>query len=141
LTTSQLFLQASKLANQLQVSADVGLLDIHVTAPIFAIDMLLTAGCSHAPAVSAVVKDVRLFKLLLQRERSDVDHDVLKSLRERAEATLSNLVTVSKTGISPVWMQLLPTYQRPLRRLEKLSTYECSSFEWLLAFLALCRGD
>ena len=50
-------------------------------------------------AVSAIVEDVRLFERRPQRERSDVDQDVLRALRERAEATLqvSNLVTASKT--------------------------------------------
>ena len=58
-------------------------------------------------AVSAVVEDVWLFEQHPQREGSEVDQDVLKALRERAEATLSNLVTASKThvtssGIYPV---------------------------------------
>ena len=58
-------------------------------------------------AVSAITEDVRLFERRPQRERSDVDQDVLRALRERAEATLSNLVTASKThatssGMSPV---------------------------------------
>jgi protein SPA2 len=105
--------------DQLPIAADGGLLDIHVTAFLSAIDSLLTAGRSNAPtrvlipmksvvnAVSAIVEDVRLFERRPQRERSDVDQDVLRSLRERAEATLSNLVTASKThatslGMSPV---------------------------------------
>jgi len=50
---------------------------------------------------------VRLFERRPQQERSDVDQDVLKALRERAESALSNLVTASKThatssGMSPV---------------------------------------
>lgn len=58
-------------------------------------------------SVSAIVDDVRMFERRPQRERSDVDLDALRSLRERAEATLSNLVTASKThatssGMSPV---------------------------------------
>jgi hypothetical protein len=117
--TSQLFLQAPKLDDQLPVAADGGLLDIHVTAFVSAIDSLLTAGRSNAPtrvltpmksvvnAVSAIVEDVQLFERRPQRERSDVDQDVLSSLRERVEATLSNLVTASRThatsfGMSPV---------------------------------------
>ncbi|KAJ7502873.1 hypothetical protein B0H11DRAFT_607464 [Mycena galericulata] len=120
--TSQLFLQAPKMdrpEDQLPVSGDGGVLDIHVTAFLSAIDSLLTAGRSNAPtrvltpmksvvnAVSAIVDDVRAFEARPARERSDVDTDALAALRERAEATLSNLVTASKThatsaGMSPV---------------------------------------
>jgi hypothetical protein len=102
--------------DQLPVSADGGLLDIHITAFLSAIDSLLTAGRSNAPtrvltpmksvvnAVSAIIEDTRLFE---RRPQRDVDLDVLRSLRERAEATLSNLVTASRThatslGMSPV---------------------------------------
>lgn len=58
-------------------------------------------------AVSAIVEDARLFERRPLRDRSDVDQDVLRSLRDRLEATLSNLVTASKThatssGMSPV---------------------------------------
>jgi len=105
--------------DQLPVASDGGLLDIHVTAFVSAIDSLLTAGRSNAPtrvltpmksvvnAVSAIVEDIRIFERRPQRERSDVDQEVLRSLCERAEATLSNLVTASKThatssGMSPV---------------------------------------
>lgn len=57
--------------------------------------------------VSSVVEDVRLYAQRPQRERSEVDQDMLKALREEADATLSNLVTASKThvtssGMSPV---------------------------------------
>ncbi|KAJ7125010.1 hypothetical protein C8R44DRAFT_703005 [Mycena epipterygia] len=120
--TSQLFLQAPKLdrpEDQLPVSADGGVLDIHVTAFLSAIDGLLTAGRSNAPtrvltpmkavvnAVSAIVDDVRAFEARPARERSDVDADALSALRDRAEATLSNLVAATKThatsaGMSPV---------------------------------------
>ncbi|KAJ7745491.1 hypothetical protein DFH07DRAFT_18330 [Mycena maculata] len=120
--TSQLFLQAPKLdrpEDQLPVSGDGGVLDIHVTAFLSAIDSLLTAGRSNAPtrvltpmkavvnAVSAIVDDVRAFEARPTRERSDVDADALAALRERAEATLSNLVAAGKThatsaGMSPV---------------------------------------
>ena len=73
--------------DQLPVAADGGLLDIHVTAFLSAIDSLLTAGRSNAPtrvltpmksvvnAVSAIVEDVRLFERRPQRERSDVDQE------------------------------------------------------------------
>ncbi|KAJ7128977.1 hypothetical protein C8R43DRAFT_1026667 [Mycena crocata] len=120
--TSQLFLQAPKMdrpEDQLPVSGDGGVLDIHVTAFLSGIDSLLTAGRSNAPtrvltpmkavvnAVSAIVDDVRAFEARPARERSDVDVDALAALRERAEATLSNLVTAGKThatsaGMSPV---------------------------------------
>ncbi|KAJ7350358.1 hypothetical protein DFH08DRAFT_861178 [Mycena albidolilacea] len=120
--TSQLFLQAPKMdrgEDQLPVSGDGGVLDIHVTAFLSGIDALLTAGRSNAPtrvltpmkavvnAVSSIVDDVRAFEGRPARERSDVDVDQLAALRERAEATLSNLVAASKThatsaGMSPV---------------------------------------
>ncbi|KZT69736.1 hypothetical protein DAEQUDRAFT_765322 [Daedalea quercina L-15889] len=114
--TSQLFLQTPKTDDQLPVSQDGGLLDIHVTAFVTAIDSLLTAGRSNAPtrvltpmkavvnAVSAIVDDVKLYE---RRARRDFDIDSLRILRERLEATLSNLVAASKThatssGMSPV---------------------------------------
>ncbi|KAJ6558466.1 hypothetical protein DFH09DRAFT_1279888 [Mycena vulgaris] len=120
--TSQLFLQAPKMdrpEDQLPVSSDGGVLDIHVTAFLSAIDSLLTAGRSNAPtrvltpmkavvnAVSAIVDDVRAFEARPSREQSDVDLDALSGLRERAEATLTNLVAATKThatsaGMSPV---------------------------------------
>jgi hypothetical protein len=108
-----------KLEDQLPVSAEGGVLDIHVTAFLSAIDGLLTAGRSNAPtrvltsmksvvnAVTSVIDDVRRFETRPKRDRSDVDIDALRSLRDRAETTLSNLVTASKThatsaGLSPV---------------------------------------
>ncbi|KAF7375910.1 hypothetical protein MSAN_00005400 [Mycena sanguinolenta] len=120
--TSQLFLQTPKMdrgEDQLPVSSDGGILDIHVTAFLSGIDALLTAGRSNAPtrvltpmksvvnAVSSIVDDVRAFEARPSRERSDVDVDALAALRERAEATLSNLVAATKThatsaGMSPV---------------------------------------
>ncbi|KAJ3867975.1 hypothetical protein EV359DRAFT_70843 [Lentinula novae-zelandiae] len=118
--TSQLFLQApkiDKLEDQLPVSADGGILDIHVTAFLSAVDGLLTAGRSNAPtrvlspmkyvvnAVTNIIDDVRAYER--RPSRADVDVDTLHMLRERADATLSNLVTASKThatssGMSPV---------------------------------------
>jgi protein SPA2 len=58
-------------------------------------------------SVTAIVEDVRAFERRPQRERSDVDLDALRSLRERADSTLSNLATAAKThatssGLSPV---------------------------------------
>ncbi|KAJ7594607.1 hypothetical protein C8J56DRAFT_821455 [Mycena floridula] len=120
--TSQLFLQApkmDKLDDQLPISNDGGVLDIHVTAFLSAVDALLTAGRSNAPTrvltpmksivnvVSSIIEDVRNFERRPQRERSDVDVDALRALCDRADTTLSNLVTASKThatssGLSPV---------------------------------------
>ncbi|KAK7045688.1 component of the polarisome [Paramarasmius palmivorus] len=116
--TSQLFTPLPKLdQDQLPVSADGGVLDIHVTAFLSAIDSLLTAGRSSSPtrvlmpmksvvnAVAAITDDIRTFER--QRPRADIDYDALRFLRERAEATLSNLVAVSKkhatsSGMAPV---------------------------------------
>lgn len=99
------------------MSPDGAVLDIHVTAFISAVDGLLTAGRSNSPtrvlvpmkavvnAVTAITDDLRQFE---RRPRSDeVDLDVLRSLRDRAEATLSNLVVATKShatgaGMSPV---------------------------------------
>jgi len=58
-------------------------------------------------AVTAIIEDIRTFEHRPHRDRSDVDLDALRSLRERVEATLSNLVTATKThatssGMSPV---------------------------------------
>jgi protein SPA2 len=120
--TSQLFLQAPKqMDDQLPVSPDGGILDIHMTAFLSAIDSLLTAGRSNAPtkvltpmkavvnAVTAITDDVEAFERRMPptTPRDGVDVDTVRSLRERADATLSNLVTASKThatsaGMSPV---------------------------------------
>ncbi len=58
-------------------------------------------------AVTSIVEDTRTFERRPRRDRSDVDIETLKALRERAEATLSNLVTATKnhatsSGLSPV---------------------------------------
>ncbi|KAF9648389.1 hypothetical protein BDM02DRAFT_3082236, partial [Thelephora ganbajun] len=115
--TSQLFLQPPKTDDNLPMSPDGAILDIHVTAFVSAVDSLLTAGRSNSPtrvlapmkavvnAVTAITDDLRQFE---RRPRSDeVDLDVLRSLRDRAEATLSNLVVATKShatgaGMSPV---------------------------------------
>ncbi|TFY56445.1 hypothetical protein EVJ58_g7646 [Rhodofomes roseus] len=114
--TSQLFLQTPKTDDQLPVAQDGGLVDIHVTAFLSAIDGLLTAGRSNAPtrvltpmksvvnAVTAIIEDIKAYE---RRARRDFDIDSLRILRERLEATLSNLVVASKThatssGMSPV---------------------------------------
>ncbi|KAG2352042.1 hypothetical protein BDR07DRAFT_1344693 [Suillus spraguei] len=115
--TSQLFLQAPKMEDQLPMGPDGGLVDIHVTAFVSAIDSLLTAGRSSAPtrvlvpmkavvtSTTAIIDDVRAYEQ--HPSRTDVDVDILHTLRERAEATLTNLVAASKThatasGMSPV---------------------------------------
>ena len=103
--------------DQLPVSADGGLLDIHVTAFVTAMDALLSMGRSSAPsqvltlmkhvvdATAAIVEDVRTYER--RRDRSDNEVEIVHALRERAEATLSNLVIAVKThatsmGMSPV---------------------------------------
>lgn len=58
-------------------------------------------------AVTAIIEDVRAFERRPQRDRAEVDLEALQSLRERLDATLSNLVTAAKThatgaGMSPV---------------------------------------
>ncbi|KAF8635219.1 hypothetical protein AX17_003995 [Amanita inopinata Kibby_2008] len=117
--TSQLFLQPPKFDDQLPYSADGGILDIHVTAFQSAIDSLLTQGRSNAPtrvlqpmklvvnAVTAIIDDLRVFERRAQRDPAGIDFESLLALRERTEATLSNLVVASKThatssGMSPV---------------------------------------
>jgi protein SPA2 len=116
--TSQLFLQPPKVDDQLPLSQDGGLPDIHITAFLSSIDGLLTAGRANSPtkvltpmksvvnAVSAIIDDVRAYERRLPRDRSGGDLD-LETMRERAEATLSNLVAATKThatsaGMSPV---------------------------------------
>jgi hypothetical protein len=117
--TSQLFLQPPNFDDQLPFSSEGGILDIHITAFQSAIDSLLTLGRSNAPtrvlqpmksvvnAVTAIIDDVRAYERKTQRDYTDVDIESLQALRERAEATLSNLAVASKThatsaGMSPV---------------------------------------
>ena len=115
--TSQLFLQPPKMDDNFPMSPDGAILDTHITAFVSAVDSLLTAGRSNSPtrvlvpmkavvnAVTAITDDLRQFE---RRSRPDeVDLDVLRSLRDRAEATLSNLVVATKghatgAGMSPV---------------------------------------
>jgi protein SPA2 len=111
--TSALFLQKPKFDDQLPVSADGGIPDVHLTAFLTAIDSLLSAGRSNAPtrvltpmksvvnAVTTILEDVRSYS------RRNSDPEGVHALEERVEATLSNLVTASKThatslGLSPV---------------------------------------
>ncbi|KAF8588869.1 hypothetical protein K439DRAFT_1384048 [Ramaria rubella] len=119
--TSQLYHQAPKPIgeDQLPVTPSGGLLDIHVTAFLSSIDLLLTAGRSSTPArvyapmkvvvnaVHAIIEDVRNVEARPRRERLDVDLEDLQALRERADMTLSNLVAAARThasslGMSPV---------------------------------------
>lgn len=115
--TSQLYTQSprvERIDDQLPVSPDGGILDIHVTAFVSAVDSLLTAGRGNSPtrvlipmkavvnAMTNIIEDVRTF----ERRNNNVNVD-LRALRDRAEATLSNLVAASKThatssGMSPV---------------------------------------
>ena len=104
-------------SDQLPVSPDGGILDIHLTAFLTSVDNLLTAGRSQSPrrvlspmmavvnAVTAIIDDLRNFER--NYDRHDVDLDVIQSLHERAEATLSNLVAVANShatsmGMAPV---------------------------------------
>jgi len=119
--TSQLYHQAPKVLSddQLPVGPSGGLLDIHVTAFLSAIDLLLAAGRSSTPtrvlspmksvinAVHAIIDDVEKYEARARRERLDIELEDLQALRERAEMTLSNLTTAAKThatslGMSPV---------------------------------------
>lgn len=117
IATSQLYTQPPKMDDQLPMASDGGLVDIHVTAFVSGIDGLLAAGRTNAPtrvlmpmkaivnSTSAIIEDVRAYELRPTRVNVDIDH--LRSLRERLEATLSNLVVATKThavssGMSPV---------------------------------------
>lgn len=99
------------------MASDGGLVDIHVTAFVSGIDSLLAAGRSNAPtrvlmpmkavvnSTSAIIEDVRAYESQPTPANIGIDH--LRSLRERLEATLSNLVVATKThamssGMSPV---------------------------------------
>jgi protein SPA2 len=111
--TSALFLQKPKFDDQLPVSADGAIPDVHLTAFLTAIDSLLSAGRSNAPtrvltpmksvvnAVTTILDDVR------SHSRRNSDPEGVRALEERVEATLSNLVAATKThatssGLSPV---------------------------------------
>lgn len=58
-------------------------------------------------AVTNIVDDVRAFERRPMRSQNDVDLETLRSLKDRAEVTLSNLVAATRThatssGLSPV---------------------------------------
>lgn len=111
--TSALFLQKPKFDDQLPISADGAIPDVHLTAFLTAIDSLLSAGRGNAPtrvltpmklvvnAVTNILDDVR------SHSRRYSDPEGVHALEERVDATLSNLVAASKThatslGLSPV---------------------------------------
>ncbi|KAG8221360.1 hypothetical protein J3R82DRAFT_1532 [Butyriboletus roseoflavus] len=115
--TSQLYTPAPKMDDQMPMASDGGLVDIHVTAFVSGIDSLLAAGRLNAPtrvlipmkavvnSASAIMEDVQTYES--RPTRVNVDIDNLRYLRERLEATLSNLVVATKThamssGMSPV---------------------------------------
>jgi hypothetical protein len=101
------------------MSSDGGVLDVHVTAFVSAIDSLLTARRTSAPtgmlspmkavvnAVTSIIGDIQAFERQASCDRSDVEVEALRCFREGAEATLSNLAAATKTratssGMSPV---------------------------------------
>jgi len=112
-------IRVERLEDRLPVSSEGGILDIHITAFISAIDSLLVAGRSNAPtrvlspmkavvnAVTNILDNTRAFERRPAREHADIDIEALRALRERIDATMSNLVAASKThatssGMSPV---------------------------------------
>ncbi|KAG8876901.1 component of the polarisome [Serendipita sp. 405] len=118
--TSSLFLQKPKHDNHLPTSRTGAIQDMHITAFQSASDDLLSTGRSDNPsrvlnpmkevvdAVSAIIEDVRSYDLTQRSEQDPpVDWATVDNLCERTQATLSNLVTASKThatsyGLSPV---------------------------------------
>ncbi|KAF8868130.1 hypothetical protein CPB84DRAFT_1421511 [Gymnopilus junonius] len=106
---------------QLPLSRDGGVQDVHIAAFRSSLDSLLIAGRSNAPtsllrslrevlkAVINIIEDVKAYE---RRPLRDVDLNVLRSLEERAEATISILITVitshaSSSGTSPQLVSLL----------------------------------
>ncbi|KAG8814872.1 component of the polarisome [Serendipita sp. 401] len=120
IATSSLFLQKPKHDNHLPTSRTGAIQDMHITAFQSASDDLLSTGRSDNPsrvlnpmkevvdAVSAIIEDVRSYDLTQRSEQDPpVDWATVDNLCERTQATLSNLVTASKThatsyGLSPV---------------------------------------
>ncbi|KAG8904620.1 component of the polarisome [Tulasnella sp. 403] len=118
--TSQLFaIQTPKSEDALPLSENGGISDIHVNAFQTSVDSFLSAARSNPPsgviapmrnivnAVAAIADDLRSFEQRPPRERPGLDEESLRLLRERIEATLSNLATATKThatshGLSPV---------------------------------------
>ncbi|KZV75957.1 hypothetical protein PENSPDRAFT_599275 [Peniophora sp. CONT] len=116
--TSQLFTQKPNFSDgNLPMSSSGGVVDIHITSFLASIDALLTAGRSNAPtrvlqpmkavinAVTAITDDLRQYSSTSSSPAARPDE--LEALRERAEATLGNLVAAVKThataaGMAPV---------------------------------------
>ncbi|CAG8762937.1 12442_t:CDS:2, partial [Acaulospora colombiana] len=119
-TSRRLPQERPRTEDQLPTSPGGAILDSHVTAWQTAADNLLSAGRSEAPsrvlsavkgvvdAVSAILEDARNYDLRLRpRTEQPIDDAMIDNLCERTQATLSNLVTASKThatsyGLSPV---------------------------------------
>jgi hypothetical protein len=115
--TSSLLLQnpkSPKSDNQgIGMFADGAISDAHITAFFTAIDTLLFTGRSSAPTrvltpTTSVVNAVtNILDGVRSHSRRQLDPGGVQALEERVEATLSNLVTASKThatssGLSPV---------------------------------------
>jgi len=95
------------------MSADGAISDAHLTAFFTAIDTLLFTGRSNAqsrvltPMTSVVNAVTNILDSMRSHSRRQLDPEGVQALEERVEATLSNLVTASKThatssGLSPV---------------------------------------
>lgn len=101
------------------ISESGGILDVHVTSFQTAIDNLLAVARSNQPSgvltpmravvntVATITEDLRAFEQRSSRERQGVDEESVKTIRERIDATLSNLVAAVKNhatshGLSPV---------------------------------------
>ena len=160
---SDISLQASKLDDQLPVSADGRVLDIHATAIVSIIDAL-TAGRSNAlvhvltpmkavmNTVSTIVEDVRLFECV------DINQEVLRSLRQWAEAMLNNFVAAHATSSEMSPISLLNAAASHIgfhhrdrahclhtegqrHRAGRRQAFFVLCLEWLFPVLVRCRGD
>ncbi|KAG8849964.1 component of the polarisome [Tulasnella sp. 330] len=118
--TSQLFHVATpKSDDSLPMADNGGILDIHVDAFQTAIDSLLSVTRSNNPsgvftpmrsvvtAVTTITDDMRVYEQRPSRDRHGHDDEALRLMRERVDATLSNLVAATKNhamshGLSPV---------------------------------------
>ncbi|KAI0314554.1 hypothetical protein OF83DRAFT_1136191 [Amylostereum chailletii] len=117
--TSQLYSPQPAFADNLPMSSSGAIPDTHITAFLASIDALLAAGRTNAPtrvlspmkavinAVTAIVDDLRAFAHASALSSSSVRPEELEAMRERAEATLGNLVTAAKShatsaGMAPV---------------------------------------
>ncbi|KZT51608.1 hypothetical protein CALCODRAFT_487776 [Calocera cornea HHB12733] len=101
-------------------TSDTGAIaDVHVTAFQSSIDALLAAGRSSQPtsvlsamknvvtSVASITDDVRAFEVRPRKDKMGVDDEAVRALKDRASATLNNLVMASKNhgtsyGLSPV---------------------------------------